>query len=283
MADLMDVFDRMVRRNKKLPRWMWLRGLLRAPYHRFLGMTSAGLPLAIGGLMPVRVPVQFCARELESYERESVVAIHNWVSKNTGGVFVDVGCSFGYFSCAVLFADPTVEVIAVDADLPSLAVTRFVCSHATGVETRLQLYRTLIGSDSDRNETMVAVRQLTTNQLSDPTLKVDPAATNYVNLDTKIDMAELPRISLDRFLLASMQESRRPWLIKCDVEGAEQIVLEGARKVMRDFKPTLLLSIHPPYLPRFGGSPEQIRELLTTHGYKIDVIGIDHEEHWLCT
>ena len=133
------------------------------------------------------------------------------------------------------------------------------------------------------NQPITVLRQETMNQLNDPDLKLDPSTTNYVNLDTKIDVSELPRISLDRFLLDRFQECRRPWLIKCDVEGAEQIVLEGASRVMREFKPTLLLSIHPPYLPRFGGSPEQIRLILTANGYKVDVIAIDHEEHWLCT
>ena len=87
--------------------------------------------------MQVRVPARFCSRELESYEPESVAAIQNWVMTNPGGVFVDVGCSFGYFSCAVLFADPTADVIAVDADLPSLAIAKHVCSHASDVGKRL--------------------------------------------------------------------------------------------------------------------------------------------------
>jgi FkbM family methyltransferase len=283
MVEYIDFFDRMFRRNGRLPRLSWLRNWFRKSYHRLLELNSAGLPLAVGGLIQVRVPPRFCSREVESYERETVAAIHSWVLNNSGGVFVDIGCSFGYLSCAVLFADPAAEVIAVDADLPSLAVTRFVCSHCPSVQDRLQLYHTLIGNDSGGKETMAALRHSTADKLNDPSVSADPAATSYINLDTELDVGQIPRISLDRFLLESLERSKRPWLIKCDVEGAEQIVLEGARRVMLDFRPTLLLSVHPPYLPRFSGSPEQIRNLLTSNGYSIDVIGVDHEEHWLCT
>jgi hypothetical protein len=101
-------------------------------------------------------------------------------------------------------------------------------------------------------------------------------------LDTQIDESQLPRVSLDTFLLPMLRERPRPCLVKCDVEGAEQIVLAGAAELMRQCKPTLLISVHPPYLPRFGGSVDAIRQLLTDRGYAIEIIGIDHEEHWLC-
>ena len=126
------------------------------------------------------------------------------------------------------------------------------------------------------------LRVKTQKMLEDPKLRVDPATTNYVNLDTAITESELPRVSLNRFLGERLSSQPRPCLIKCDVEGAEQIVLEGASEILSQFRPTILVSVHPPYLPRFGGSVDAIKALLINHGYEIDVIGIDHEEHWLC-
>lgn len=282
MPEIFDLIDRSIRRNNALPKLSWLRTLLRTPYHRFMGLTSKGLPLSIGGVMNVRLPARFCARELENYEVETARAIHDWAVKNPGGLFVDIGCSYGYFSCGILFTDPTAQVLGIDADLPSLAITRNVCTHAPSVGDRLELYRTLIGSDSTGDETAPSLKVKTTAQLNHPHLKIDPQTTNYVNLDTKIDESLLPRISLDRFLGDRLAECKRPCLIKCDVEGAEQIVLEGAGQILSRYKPVVLVSVHPPYLPKFGGSVEAIRKLLEAHGYQINIIAIDHEEHWLC-
>lgn len=283
MPDFVDLFDRSIRRNPWLPRVAWLRRLLRAPYHRFMNMTTQGLPLKIGGAMDVRLPAAFCAKELEQYETETATAILDWVNANRGGLFVDIGCSYGYFTCGVLFQDPTATVLGVDADLPSLAITNHVCQFAPEVNQRLELYRTLIGGESTGEESAALLRSSTLEQLNDPGLKIDPGSTNYVNLDTNIDASELPRISLDAFLGERLKNSHAPCMIKCDVEGAEQIVFEAASQILSEHKPTILVSVHPPYLPKFGGSVEATRKLIESNGYSIDVIGIDHEEHWLCT
>jgi len=60
----------------------------------------------------------------------------------------------------------------------------------------------------------------------------------------------------------------RPDLVKIDVEGAEGLVLQGARKLLSESHPTLILAVHPYWLPR-GQSPAQIRELLAAQGYAV--------------
>ncbi len=71
-------------------------------------------------------------------------------------------------------------------------------------------------------------------------------------------------------------------LIKCDVEGAEMFVLEGAQNFIEGFSPCLLLSIHPQFLPKFGSSRANVNEWLERYGYQVKVLSIDHEEHWWC-
>lgn len=284
MNSFLVVFDRYLRLNPLLPRLSWLRNLLRAPYHRLMNINSAGFPLEIGGKLSVLLPAEFCAKELEHYEVETVTAIYEWLTNNEGALFVDIGCSYGFFSCGVLFNDPNAKVIAIDADAPSLKVTLSVCSLAPKVGQRLELYRTLIGKDSsEMNFTVEQIKERTGKALQKLSFKSISNKTNYVNIDTEISENELPRISLDSFLLGRLSEADARCLIKCDVEGAEQIVLEGATKLLANYKPTLLLSVHPQYLPRFGGSVDKIRSILEEYGYNIKVIGIDHEEHWLCS
>jgi FkbM family methyltransferase len=60
----------------------------------------------------------------------------------------------------------------------------------------------------------------------------------------------------------------RPNLIKIDVEGAELLVLRGAGKLLRESTPTIILAVHPFWLPP-GQSPLQIVEFMKDHGYAI--------------
>lgn len=282
MSKVLEILDYYVRRNSALPKMQWLRDKLRKPYHSLLKRSRTGLPMSIGGVVTIRVPGEFCAKELEKYEVETAQALKQWTDENPGGLFVDIGSSYGYFSCAVLFNDPASTVIAIDADLPSLAITRYVCQFAPSVNQRLELFRALISNETSTKKDLEGLRDETSRLLSNFGSDLDPKQTNYVNLDTKISEEELPRITLDDFLSERLENATCPCMIKCDVEGAEQLVLEGGENTLRKFKPTLLVSVHPPYLPKFNGSVQGVRDLLESAGYRIDIIGIDHEEHWLC-
>jgi FkbM family methyltransferase len=59
----------------------------------------------------------------------------------------------------------------------------------------------------------------------------------------------------------------QPRAIKIDVEGAELMVLRGAREVLTRHKPTLILAVHPALIP--GQETDVLFSLLDQHGYKI--------------
>ena len=270
--------DLLLRRNPRLPRVPWLRDALRAPYHALMGMRGKGFDLNLAGIAAIKVPVEYCSRELEHYEQETVQAIADWVKSNPGGVFVDIGCSFGYLSCAARFLDPTMHVVAIDADLPSLEVTRRMCRFAPRGSGRLDLVLGLIGPWHSDSLTLASAVARTTKELKAANFGDGDVRTSYVVLDTAISTDSLPRMSIDDLLPAKA----RPALIKCDVEGAEQSVLEGATRTLASPDVTLLISVHPQFVSRYGGSVEKIRDLIESAGYSIDIIGVDHEEHWLC-
>ena len=78
-----------------------------------------------------------------------------------------------------------------------------------------------------------------------------------------IRKTSIQTITLDTFY----GESRlRPDLVKIDVEGAELLVLRGAAKLLEASRPTIILAVHPYWLPK-GQSTRQIFEFLTEHGY----------------
>jgi|GEM_PF-6972238 FkbM family methyltransferase len=55
-------------------------------------------------------------------------------------------------------------------------------------------------------------------------------------------VVEVPAIALDEFVFA--EAGRRPDFLKIDVEGAEDVVLEGAKRVLEDVRPTILCEVH---------------------------------------
>jgi len=104
--------------------------------------------------------------------------------------------------------------------------------------------------------------------------------TRYVCLSDS-EALSIPKYRLDDLLKGEALE-RRQILVKCDVEGAEMLVLSGARSFLQKSRPALLLSVHPSVLPDYGHTKEQISTFLANLGYDVSVISVDHEEHWWC-
>lgn len=62
-----------------------------------------------------------------------------------------------------------------------------------------------------------------------------------------------------------------PTVIKIDIEGAEILALQGAKKLLQcTNRPRLLfIEVHPEFLPAFESSVDQVHELLEAYNYKI--------------
>jgi FkbM family methyltransferase len=78
------------------------------------------------------------------------------------------------------------------------------------------------------------------------------------------ETAEVKTWSLDEYC---QRTKLHPRVIKIDVEGAELMVLRGAREVLTRHKPTLILAVHPAMIP--GEQVDVLFSLLDQHGYKI--------------
>lgn len=72
-----------------------------------------------------------------------------------------------------------------------------------------------------------------------------------------------------------------PTAITIDVEGAELLVLRGAEKTLRNYKPKLWVSIHPDLgLASYNLQPNEVQDYLAQFGYVGEHLATDHEEHW---
>ncbi len=273
----LDRLDDLLRHQSVLGRHVWLRDLLRKPYHRVLQMKPGGYALRLGGCVEVRLPPEFKSKLMESYEIEEFREIKRWCDEVADGWFIDVGSSVGYMSCAALFANRAIKVLAVDTDLNSLQSVGRVCRYA-GLD-RLHRVRAMITGQASSPMGLPELLQQTARLLHDPAITGDPGTHAYVNLDSP-QAGEINQSSLDQ-LLQSIAAEGVPVLIKCDIEGAEYGALLGMKTLMAKAKPRLLLSVHPEKLQAFGYSVQMVSDLLAERKYTFTEIAVDHERHWL--
>jgi FkbM family methyltransferase len=232
----------------------------------------------VGGVAAVRMPAEFAGGSWERHEPETVSAFVRWVERHPGALILDIGSSIGIFSAVALFADAGAEVVAFDSDLSSLAALRRLCQHAPGPKPRLVLG--FVAQNPTEVRSLDDSAAATEAALEQAGTRGDVGTTRYVCL-TDGDNAAIASRRLDD-LIRTEDLAGRDVLVKCDVEGAELLVLRGAEKLLRCSAPVLLLSVHPLALPDYGHSRESVEEYLKSLGYEIRILAVDHEEHWWC-
>jgi FkbM family methyltransferase len=254
--------------------------LLRKPYHRLINLSGRGAKVTVGSICPVRIPPEFTGGYWEAYEPEAIKAVVSWLAANPDALFLDVGCAVGIVSVTALNASERVDVIAFDSDLGSLKATQRMCQFAPRAE-RLRVVYGFVSDCHLSGRSLKGAVEDTLAKVDSSFISGDPGTTQYVCVSDDADR-NIPTNSLDG-LFATLPARTKPMLIKCDVEGAELLVLKGARKLLQESSPVLLLSVHPPALPRYGHSVEMLKQHLTNIGYDWTLIAVDHEEHWWCT
>jgi FkbM family methyltransferase len=64
----------------------------------------------------------------------------------------------------------------------------------------------------------------------------------------------------------------KPSLIKIDVEGFEFSVLNGAKNTLKEFRPSVLIELHPMNWPSLGIDPRWAEAQLTALNYKVTAV-----------
>lgn len=87
---------------------------------------------------------------------------------------------------------------------------------------------------------------------------------------SRVQSSNKPSIQVNAITLDSFwcQSRLNPIMIKIDVEGAEILVLRGAKSLLNQCHPTLIIAVHPLWLPD-GQKADDLFELLRTFGYRI--------------
>lgn len=235
-----------------------------------------GIFVTIGG-QRVRVPAYFRGGGREDYETAALERVVRWLETQPTAEIVDVGCSLSLYGLVALQRQPRVSVIGMDPDLPSLKCGRWICEKS-GVG-RLGLVHGFAGPHDPSGATLASALAATELELANPAVPRLVESTGYGEA-TGGNWARVPRYSLDT--LFRNVACDRPRLLKIDVEGHEHSVLEGARDFLSRLRPVVLLSAHPQFYGRLGFDPGAWRALLAAAGYRMELLAVDHEEHWWC-
>lgn len=185
-----------------------------------------------------------------AYEGESLVAMMDALAY--GGTFIDVGANCGYFSAVaatvasavVCFEPNQANVEYLSVNVPNARIIHAAVSDRKGI---VRLYLNL---DNDGGHSLW---QCGDHEWNERTRRA---------CNPKIDVQS---VRLDDYFF------RRPTVLKIDTEGAELLVLRGASTLLST--PTLRLVIceHNEFgLAQLGHTPNQVINLMESHGFKAD-------------
>jgi FkbM family methyltransferase len=177
-----------------------------------------------------------------------------------GDTFFDVGAHYGWISIAAAKrVGRTGRVVSFEPS--SLLVDILTCHRRVNRLRQMQIVQAAV-SDQDHDESPFF---LINDGLSvRNSLTIGGSDVPYVRPENKT-RTTVRSLTLDRFTGSS---GIVPDLIKIDVEGAEWLVLEGARQLLAEHHPDLIVGVHPFWLPD-PDSAGQILGFLEQLGYEV--------------
>jgi FkbM family methyltransferase len=195
----------------------------------------------------------------EYYEPE-LVYLENVLSP--GKTFIDAGANFGIYSLvASRLVGQTGRVIAFEPSLQSFPVLQRNIN--LNNLTNVAAFRTALCEKTGTARLYHADDPVSNSLGKDSSWGGEGEEVATETLDRAIEQASVQRVDV----------------IKLDVEGAEELVLRGARKVLTIMRPLIIFEVHPTAAARLGLSSSGASDLLKNLGYELSVL---NEKVWGC-
>jgi FkbM family methyltransferase len=242
-----------------------LWNLVRPSYKHALDVLSAGrgVEVEIAGCT-IRLNPHFAGAAWESIERESYERFARTVQP--GDIVYDVGASIGTYSLVALQKSaPDGRVVAYE---PVELTRKFLIDHLQWNNTIDRAIVRPVCCGLESQEVPLYFRE--EEMIGDSGLVPFPGAQMKIVQVRSLD-SEVANLGLV------------PTIIKIDVEGWEFDMLKGSEETLKRYGPTLFLSLHPKVLAQWKVSPETVQAWLEERGYRLELIGADHEIHLLAS
>ena len=176
-----------------------------------------------------------------------------------GSTVVDVGANVGFFTMKfALWVGEQGRVIAVEPDRENFEVLAAKVKKA-GLQDRVRLHQAAAAAETGsvrlrRNELHPGDHRISFHPEGIPV----PAVTS-ANGSVAVAPAPAP---------PAAAAPRSVSLVKIDVQGAEMLVLKGAKRMLDQLHPALFVEVDDRALRHFGSSAEALLEHMQRSGYK---------------
>lgn len=169
-----------------------------------------------------------------------------------GGVFIDIGANFGLYSVFISKKFPDSQVHSFEPVPETFKILSENIAHNRCGNTSINNLGLSFKND---------VLKFTNDQY----------AGNHISFDeSRSDLVSVNVITLDNYARENALEKID--FIKCDVEGAELFVLQGAKDILERDHPLILIEIYDGWTQRFDYSAQDVVDYLLGFGYKVKII-----------
>ena len=213
----------------------------------------------------IRFPARWSRYFATNYEPETFAFLRKQLHQ--GSTFLDIGAHIGLFSVvAARLVGNSGKVVSFEPTPFTRGVLKEVI-RINGCSDRVEVRGEAVSSERgktfffDTGDTISVMNSLVKNERSQGKFEVITT-------------------SVDEF---AKEHSLKVDCMKIDVEGAELDLLKGATKTMTELRPTMLLSLHPPFMPDGSEALKEIWSILKEHRYAMEYNSNNVEEDWFCT
>jgi FkbM family methyltransferase len=231
--------------------------------------------LTIPGHRPFKwKPVKFSLRRpLQSrfYEETTTVVLSFLLQRLRPASFFDVGAAQAYFSRVAATCEACAPAIHAFEMRPQFQLAAQQWIDNEGLSQRVHAH---LAGLSDVHEGMRDVWYARTKLFEKEPKFEDYAESAWVRMRNALLGRRAQRgIHRTRLLLTTIDEFAarrgcRPDLMKIDVDGYEGKVLAGARRMLQEHKPTIILELHKDAMQRDGYTRSSVVDLLLDRGYR---------------
>ena len=177
-------------------------------------------------------------------------------SMGSGGVFVDIGANFGYFSLVASARAPTDRVLAIEAN-PACA-SKLAEHAARNSCTNIEIFEVACWDEDGTLDLFVAGihNPGKTSLSSSNAYSADLVRVLACPLDSIVERSGVDRVDL----------------VKLDVEGAELHVLKGMQRTIDRYRPRVIVEVEDILLTQFAATPGHIHDFFARHGYRSETL-----------
>jgi FkbM family methyltransferase len=180
-----------------------------------------------------------------------------------GDVCLDIGAAGGaHLLVMARRVGDNGRVLGVEPRPASLRALRRIV-HLMGVGDRVHLAAVAVADQVGARRLRVPV--VPTRAHFNGSTRHPAVAAAFAGLPSR--EIEVPTTTLDELIATEGLE--RVDVLKCDVEGAELLVLAGATHVLERFRPIVILEADDEHQRRFDATAQDVLDAVTAYGYRV--------------